>query len=75
MTRDHALFRLFDAMAYLAYVQREEDPHQRWGIAAAGQSLINLTDHHSPAVSAAARKACLRFGINRPVLVSMGDSA
>jgi len=75
MTRDQALFRLFDSMAYIAQVEREADPTQRWGVAAAGQSLINLTTHTSPAVSAAARKACLRFGINRPVLVSMGDRA
>lgn len=75
MTRDQALFRLFDSMAYIALVEREADPTQRWGVAAAGQSLISLTNHTSPAIRKHARLACLRFNINRPVLVSMGDRA
>lgn len=75
LTRDRAVSRIFHAQAYLARVAREGNDSERWCVSIAATHLHQLSNHTSPAVSRAARKACLRFGITAPVLVSMGDSA
>lgn len=78
LPRDTAASRIFHAMTYLARVEREGDESERWCVHIAGEHLNQLQDHPSPTIRKHARKACLRFGITKPVAVGFtieGDSA